>query len=80
MDTSKYQTQIITSENASNFEVQSHHHHGHKIDDDPKGGRNSNKTKPMVHKLGVTLEELYNGKVRCKWWDEYDLIENVEAS
>ena len=29
----------------------------------PKGGRNSNKTKPMVHKLGVTLEELYNGKV-----------------
>lgn len=28
------------------------------------GGRNSNKTKPMVHKLGVTLEELYNGKTR----------------
>jgi len=28
------------------------------------GGRNSNKTKAMVHKLGVTLEELYNGKVR----------------
>jgi len=28
------------------------------------GGRHSNKTKPMVHKLGVTLEELYNGKVR----------------
>ena len=35
---------------------------------DPEGGRNSNKTKPMVHKLGVTLEELYNGKVCCKWW------------
>ena len=36
----------------------------------PKGGRNSNKTKPMVHKLGVTLEELYNGKVwkPWKWW------------
>ena len=28
--------------------------------------RQSNKTKPMVHKLGVTLEELYSGKVR--WW------------
>jgi len=28
------------------------------------GCRNSNKTKPMVHKLGVTLEELYNGKTR----------------
>jgi len=28
------------------------------------GGRQSNKTKPMVHKLGVTLEEMYNGKVR----------------
>jgi len=28
------------------------------------GGGGSNKTKPMVHKLGVTLEELYNGKVR----------------
>jgi len=28
------------------------------------GGRQSNKTKPMVHKLGVTLEELYNGKLR----------------
>ena len=27
-------------------------------------GPSSNKTKPMVHKLGVTLEELYNGKVR----------------
>ena len=27
------------------------------------GGRQSNKSKPMVHKLGVTLEELYNGKV-----------------
>ena len=27
------------------------------------GGRQSNKTKPMVHKLGVTLEELYSGKV-----------------
>ena len=25
--------------------------------------RQSNKTKPMVHKLGVTLEELYAGKV-----------------
>ena len=25
--------------------------------------RQSNKTKPMVHKLGVTLEELYSGKV-----------------
>ena len=32
-------------------------------DNNLKGGRNSNKTKPMVHKLGVTLEELYNGKV-----------------
>merc|ERR1712079_137877 len=30
----------------------------------PHGGRSSNKTKPMVHKLGVTLEELYNGKTR----------------
>ena len=29
-------------------------------------GRQSNKTKPMVHKLGVSLEELYNGKVSCK--------------
>ena len=28
------------------------------------GGRQSNKSKPMVHKLGVTLEELYNGKVK----------------
>ena len=29
------------------------------------GGRQGrNKTKPMVHKLGVTLEELYNGKTR----------------
>jgi len=28
------------------------------------GGRQSNKTKPMVHKMGVTLEELYNGKTR----------------
>jgi len=28
------------------------------------GGRQSNKTKPMVHKLGVTLEELYSGKTR----------------
>lgn len=28
------------------------------------GGRSSNKTKPMIHKLGVTLEELYNGKTR----------------
>ena len=28
------------------------------------GGRQSNKTKPMVHKLGVTLEELYSGKVK----------------
>jgi len=28
------------------------------------GGRQSNKTKPMVHKLSVTLEDLYNGKVR----------------
>merc|ERR1719351_580231 len=28
------------------------------------GGRTKNKSKPMVHKLGVTLEELYNGKVR----------------
>ena len=27
------------------------------------GRSQSNKTKPMVHKLGVTLEELYNGKV-----------------
>ena len=27
------------------------------------GGRQSNKTKAMVHKLGVSLEELYNGKV-----------------
>jgi len=27
-------------------------------------GRQSNKTKPMVHKLGVSLEELYNGKTR----------------
>jgi len=26
--------------------------------------RQSNKTKPMVHKLGVTLEELYSGKTR----------------
>ena len=26
-------------------------------------GRQSNKTKPMVHKMGVSLEELYNGKV-----------------
>ena len=32
------------------------------------GGRQSNKTKPMVHKLGVTLEELYNGKVRNKYY------------
>ena len=30
----------------------------------PGGTRSRNKTKPMVHKLGVTLEELYNGKVR----------------
>ncbi|XP_023349567.1 dnaJ homolog subfamily A member 1 [Eurytemora carolleeae] len=28
------------------------------------GGRQSNKTKPMIHKLSVSLEELYNGKVR----------------
>jgi len=28
------------------------------------GGRQSNKTKPMVHKLTVSLEDLYNGKVR----------------
>ena len=28
------------------------------------GGRQSNKSKPMVHKLGVTLEELYSGKTR----------------
>jgi len=28
------------------------------------GGRHSNKSKPMVHKLTVTLEELYNGKTR----------------
>ena len=28
------------------------------------GGGGSNKSKPMVHKLGVTLEELFNGKVR----------------
>ena len=27
-------------------------------------GRQSNKTKPMVHKMGVSLEELYNGKVK----------------
>ena len=27
------------------------------------GGRQSNKTKPMIHKLSVSLEELYNGKV-----------------
>ena len=27
-------------------------------------GRQSNKTKPMIHKMGVTLEELYNGKVK----------------
>ena len=27
------------------------------------GGRQSHKTKTMIHKLGVTLEELYNGKV-----------------
>ena len=30
------------------------------------GRSQSNKTKPMVHKLGVTLEELYNGKVKGK--------------
>jgi len=30
----------------------------------PHGGRSSNKSKPIVHKLGVTLEELYNGKTR----------------
>jgi len=29
-----------------------------------QGRSQSNKTKPMVHKLTVTLEELYNGKVR----------------
>merc|ERR1712018_96903 len=28
------------------------------------GGRSSNKSKPIVHKLGVSLEELYNGKTR----------------
>ena len=28
------------------------------------GGPRSNKSKPIVHKLGVTLEELYNGKTR----------------
>ena len=28
------------------------------------GGRGANKTKPMVHKLAVSLEELYNGKTR----------------
>ena len=28
------------------------------------GGRQSNKSKAMVHKLGVSLEELYNGKTR----------------
>ena len=28
------------------------------------GGRQSNKSKPMIHKLGVTLEELYSGKTR----------------
>ena len=28
------------------------------------GGRNSNKTKPMVHKLKVSLEDLYNGKTK----------------
>jgi hypothetical protein len=28
------------------------------------GGQASNKSKPIVHKLGVTLEELYNGKTR----------------
>ena len=31
------------------------------------GGRQSNKTKAMVHKLGVSLEELYNGKVKSAW-------------
>ena len=30
------------------------------------GGRHSNKTKAMVHKLGVSLEELYNGKVQTQ--------------
>jgi DnaJ family protein A protein 1 len=28
------------------------------------GSQRSNKSKPIVHKLGVTLEELYNGKTR----------------
>ena len=28
------------------------------------GRQATNKSKPMVHKLGVTLEELYNGKLR----------------
>ena len=28
------------------------------------GQRGSNKSKPIIHKLGVTLEELYNGKTR----------------
>ena len=37
-------------------------------------GRQSNKTKAMVHKLGVSLEELYNGKVS----DKSSGINNVE--
>ena len=28
------------------------------------GSRRANKSKPIVHKLGVSLEELYNGKTR----------------
>merc|ERR1712018_471664 len=28
------------------------------------GGRNPNKSKPIVHKLAVGLEDLYNGKTR----------------
>ena len=28
------------------------------------GSGNPNKSKPMVHKLGISLEELYNGKMR----------------
>jgi len=28
------------------------------------GSQRSNKSRPIIHKLGVTLEELYNGKTR----------------
>ena len=39
--------------------------------------RQSNKTKPMVHKLGVTLEELYSGKVS---WSSKSIIDYYKTS